>query len=400
MSLISYLLIRFPLYLFSFLSLSKLHRLAFFLAPICYKLIPKYRKRALSNLALAKKLNLTTSQVEKYALESLANLLATAFEYGKLYRVNDISSFCTCINPETTDHLLDQKQGVIFFCGHQSNWELLFLDATNRHAGVCIGKPIKNSYLYNFILKVREKFLGKVIIPKDAYKGCMKALKRGELVGIVGDQGLTDSSFVYDCLGRAAHMTTLPALLSLRSGAPIFVASIIRQNGTYKINYTGPIVTRATDEDAIYDLTLKSLQVLDEKIKEHPEQWMWQHNRWKIPYKPFIPKAYKHDAIGVILSPSLVNLEDELLNLKKTYEGAYFIIFKPKGFDLLVEFNEVIEYLDESECFIKHYGPKMLIDTVGIKGIKKHFKKLSVFEYIHTSSITKLTKQWEMDYAN
>jgi KDO2-lipid IV(A) lauroyltransferase len=389
--------------LLAFLSLFSfkiLYYLAYVLSPLCFYLIPKYRKRALSNLTLAKDLSLTQAQVILIAKQSLFHLLLTALEYGKLYTLKSLHNLACCLNPQATNALLDHSQGVIFFCGHQSNWELLFLDATSRHVGVCIGKPIKNTKLYNFILSIRQKFKGRVIIPKEAYKGCMKALKKGELVGIVGDQGLSESTFTYNCFGRPAHMTTLPALLSLRSGCPIFVATIIRYVGRYEITYTGPLEVDPQDPSAVDKLTLKSLEILDDKIKAHPEQWMWQHNRWKIPYPPFIPKKYRHDAIAVIMPLGQKDFDAELKLLKSVYQGAYLIVFKPHEETLNEPCDELIPYHNLQDCFITHYGPKLLIDKVGIKGIEKHFKKLALFEYIYTPSLHELITIWKQTHAH
>lgn len=399
MQLISYFIIRGFLFFLSFISLKNIQRLASFFSPVCYRLIPKYRKRALSNLALAKELNLSNPQIVDLAKKSLFHLLVTALEYGKLSRTNSIKSFCSCVNPEETNKLLDDKKGVIFFCGHQSNWELLFLDATSRHFGVCIGKPIKNVRLYQFILKIREKFLGTVIVPKEAYKGCMKALKKGELVGVVGDQGMPESSFTYNCLGRNAYMTTLPALLSVRSGAPVYVATIKRLQDRYEITYSGPCVSSPDSPDPISEITFNSLQILDQKIKENPEQWMWQHNRWKIPYKPYIPRKYKHDAICVMLSDKNTDIDEDLQILKEAYKGAYLIIFKPDSMIISQNVDEIITYHDFKDCFVVHYGPKLIIDLVGIPGIESFYKKLSLFQYIKCTRIKQLVDEWKNNYA-
>jgi Kdo2-lipid IVA lauroyltransferase/acyltransferase len=390
---LSFTVLKGAMNLLSLLSLKGLYHLAQMLSPICYRFITKYRKRALSNLKLAKELNLNDKQIEEIAKKSLFHLLLTALEYAKLYRIQSIASFCKCLNSHDTDALLDKHQGVIFFCGHQSNWELLFLDATSRHQGVCIGKPQKNKKLYDLVLSIREKFKGKVIAPKDAYKGCMKALKKGELVGVVGDQGMPESSFIYECLGRKAHMTTLPALLSLRSGCPIYVATIARGYGSYEISYTGPIGKGLEDVNLI---TLESLKVLDESIKKHPEQYMWQHNRWKIPYAPLIPKRLRHDAILCVLPELSHNLIDDLILLKQTYEGAYFIILKPDTLQLSIEFDEIISYKSKKDCFIKHYGPKLLFDYVGIEGLEKHFMKQALFRYVKIDSFKQLSDSWKV----
>lgn len=269
-----------------------------------------------------------------------------------------------------------------------------FLDATTRHDGVCIGKPVKNTYLYRFILSIREKYRGKVIPPKDAYKGCIRGLKQGAFIGIVGDQGLVESSFTYDCLGRAAHMTTLPAILSSRSDCPLYVATIVRKYGFYEISYSGPVTSESKSID---ELTLKSLKILDQKIKKNPEQYMWQHNRWKIAYPSFIPKSYRHDAILVVANKKTTN--EDLESLQEQYKGAYFMLLKPLELDINISFQETYNYSDTKDCFLDHYGPKLLIDLVGIPGLKKHYMKKALFSYIAPQSISEMIKEWKNLYA-
>jgi len=396
-------LIRSFLFIISLLSFKALYRLAYLLTPICYRLIPKYRKRALSNLKLASTLHLNDEQIVKTAKQSLFHLLLTTLEYGKLYRIKTLSSFVSCENPEITDALLDQGQGVIFFCGHQSNWELLFLDATSRHRGLCIGKPIKNRSLYQFILEIRQKFSGQVVVPKEAYKACMKALKRGELVGIVGDQGMPESSFSYSCLGRQASMTTLPALLALRSKCPLVVATIVRYKGHYRISYSPPLYPHENSQTPVENLTKEALKILDEKIALHPEQWMWQHNRWKIAYAPEVPKSYRHDAILLVIPDSNPSFIADIPELKKLYPGAYFIAFVPEKEWINVkplDLDELYPYTKTSQCFITHYGPKMIFDGVGIKGLEKHYKKQALFSYLYAPSLKNLIATWKKTYAH
>jgi KDO2-lipid IV(A) lauroyltransferase len=363
------------------------------ISPILYRLIAKYRKRALSNLALAKELKFSYEEIISISKESLFHLFLTSIEYAKLHRIKKLTPFVKTVNDGFSNHLLDQNKGVVFFCGHQSNWELLFLDATSRHKGVCIGKPIKNKKLYEFILGIRQKFKGKVVEPKDAYKACMKALKKGELVGVVGDQGMPDSGFSSLCFGRKAFSTTLPALLALRSSSPLIVATIERSFGQYTITYSDPVEISSDEKDPIYALTEKSLKILNEAIKKNPAQWMWQHNRWKINYPPYVPKAYRHDAIAIIVPNDSVFIS-ELSEIFETYQGAYFIGFVPSGIKPIKGFDETILYNNTNDCFITHFGPKLIFDGVGIKGLEKHFKKQALFTYCTVSSPKNLIKSW------
>lgn len=396
---LTYYLIRFFSYLLSWLSFKAIYRLARILSPFLYCFIAKYRKRALSNLALAKDLKLTREEIIRLSKESLFHLLLTAFEYGKLHQVKRLSSFVKTINDQYSNQLLDQHKGVVFFCGHQSNWELLFLDATSRHKGVCIGKPIKNKKLYAFILAIRQKFKGKVVEPKDAYKACIKALKKGDLVGVVGDQGMPESGFSCSCFGRKAFSTTLPALLSIRSNCPLIVATIERTFGQYIITYSDPIEISKQTSDPVQAITEESLKILNAAIAKNPAQWMWQHNRWKIDYPPFIPKAFRQDAIAIFV-PDNSSFIEEMETIFEIYKGAYVIGFIPENRGSIHGFDETILYKNTSECFIEHFGPKLVFDGIGIPGLEKHFKKLSTFTYCQVSSFKILIQSWKKAYAN
>ena len=78
--------------------------------------------------------------------------MITCLEYAKFAKEKEISRVVICENPEAAQAILNEGKGIIFFCGHQSNWEVLFLEGTSRMPGVAIGRPIKNQKLYDWVL--------------------------------------------------------------------------------------------------------------------------------------------------------------------------------------------------------------------------------------------------------
>ena len=206
MPLVSYILFRVLTFPLQFMPYKVLHSLGNVLGLAVYYLYPKYRKRSLSNLALATDLHLTPEQIVSTAKKSLQNLAITFLEYPRLSVEKNIQRVATCVNPEPAASIIKSGQGIIFFCGHQTNWELLFLEGTQRMPGVAIGRPIKNHYLYQWIMDLRQKFGGAIIPPKSAYKESFRALKQGKFVGIVGDQGMPDSGFSCPFLGRRRRL--------------------------------------------------------------------------------------------------------------------------------------------------------------------------------------------------
>lgn len=398
---LSFYLIRILTFPFSLLSYRKLHSIGNFVGLLAFYLIPKYRKRSLSNLALAKDLHLTEKQIIKTTKKSFQNLAINILEYPKFAKETDFSKIITCTNPEKALEIYNKGTGIIFFCGHQANWETLFLDGNLRMKGVAIGKPTKNKYLYQWIISIREKTGGRVITPKNALREGLKSLKKGIFLGIVGDQGMPDSNYSYPFFGRKAWNSTAPALLAYKTNSPIMVATVKRKNDIYYIDYSEPIwpdLEKPLDQE-ITRLMDKSLFILQESIKENLDQWLWQHNRWKQQSPKDIRKRFRHDSLSIILpekEDEFKRIYNHLKTLKHIYQNAFLILHIPEkyaeNFDI-IQADEINTYKNIKDVLTKDYRPKIIFNFHGHKKIKKHFKKLSAFEVLTEKNIRKIAKK-------
>ena len=182
---LAYYLIRIVTFPLMYLSFKFIHKVGRFLGYISYFILREYRKRTLSNLALANDLKLSNKEIKKIAIQSFQNLAITVLEYPKLHSKKDLTKIIKCENPDVADKLYSEKKGIIFFCAHQSNWEVLFLDGTSRMQGIAIGRPIKNKKLYKWIINIREKMGGKIITPKNALKEGLRNVKKGIFIEII-----------------------------------------------------------------------------------------------------------------------------------------------------------------------------------------------------------------------
>ncbi|MGH7198042.1 MAG: lysophospholipid acyltransferase family protein, partial [Candidatus Omnitrophota bacterium] len=372
--LLTYALFRFFTFPLQFLPYKILHRLGNALGLLVYYCYPKYRKRALSNLALATDLHLTPSQIVHTAKRSLQNLAITALEYPRLSIEKNIHRLATCENPETASEIIQSGQGVIFFCGHQTNWEILFLEGTKRMPGVAIGRPIKNDYLYRWIIALRQKFGGTIIRPTNAYKEAFRALKQGKFVGIVGDQGMPDSGFCSSFLGRKAWTSPLPALLSSRTGCPIIVATTRRELGKYFIHYSDPILPTENPHEQMQQV----LAVFEATIKERPHEWLWIHNRWKQQLPGRLAKRFRHDAIAFIF-PDDPDALSSLSEIRQLYPREQLTAFIPSP--LTSDANvEVISYHKLEDLLVRDYRFKLVVDFTGNKKLQRHFFNLSALK--------------------
>lgn len=348
-----------------------------------------YRKRALSNLALATDLALSPRDLIRIAKQSFQNLAINCLEYPKFARDPRLSQAIQCENPEVADALYAQGQGIIFFCGHQSNWEALFLDGTRRMKGIAIGKAIKNKSLYNWILSIRERYGGKIISPHNAVREGLRALRKGVFIGIVGDQGMPNSGYSFPFLGRRAWTSTAPALLAYKTNSPIIFAATRRTPSGYRIRYAEPIWPNLQQpaEEEVVRMMDQLLGLLQKSIAERPGEWLWQHNRWKQQTPQNLYKRFRKDCICAVLGKE--NVPEILAALKQIYPADFLFLFAPshlKG-TLLVEADEVTYYEDVQETLVTDYRFKLVFNFSGYGPIEAHYKKLSAFEVLTPESL-------------
>ena len=393
--IISYTLIRALVFPARWMPYSWIHRIGKVVGRAAFYFLSNYRKRTLSNLALAKSLDLNNEQIVETAKQSFGNLAINCLEYAKIAADKKLFQTVQCQNPEVANELHAKGKGIVFFCAHQANWELLFLDGTTRMKGVAIAKESKNKKLYNWIVSIREQYGGKIIPQQSGLKEGLRALKAGAFLGIVGDQGAPGSGYSFPFFGRTAWTSTAPALLAYKTNCPIIFAQIRRIAGKYQIHYSDPIWPdrKRPLEHEIVHMMDKTLTLLQDSIKEQPNQWLWQHNRWKQQTPRNLYKEFRYDAICVILPPDKVQFDEinpHLETLKSLYPTELFHLISKKGNIPSIHGDEIIYYENIDETLIEDYRFKLVFNFTDYKSIKKHYLRLSAF---HVFNIDQLTKR-------
>ena len=399
---ISYLLIRIFIFPFQWMPYPLLRLFGKGLGILGYYFLRDFRKRALSNLALAKDLSLSFTECKKMARRSFTNLAINCLEYGKFYKEKNLDQIVVCENPEEANKIYSQGKGIVFFCGHQSNWEVLFLDGTRRMRGTAIGKAIKNKRLYYWILKIRQRFGGSIITPTNAFRHSLKALKQGIFLGIVGDQGMPDSGYSFPFLGRKAWTSPLPALLSIKTQSPIIVATTKRAKHGYRIHYSDPIWPDLSlpIEKEMKRLMDHSLTLLQESIKRSPAEWLWQHNRWKQQTPRNIYKRFRKDSILIILPQEekpFSNLLKHLPTFRLIYPSDFLFLMVPEKKEkeaFPIEVDEIFLYARKRDLLLKDFRFKLIYNFSRYRHLKKHYLKLSVYNVYSEEDLISFAKNY------
>ncbi len=376
-----YILLRAVSYPLSFLPFSLLQKIGRGLGFLGYHAFTKYRKRALSNLALAKKLNLTQAEREKVAIQAFQNLMMTMMELARLlWRPQDFSALATCEKGEVFEEPKKLGKGVVLLSAHQANWEIGVFDLLPGSTGVTIGRPLANRFLYSWILKMRERNGNQVVPPQNGLQTGIAALNEGKFFALFGDQAKVTSDYHAPFLGSRAWTSQSPAILAYKTGSPLCVIAKKRVGAKHLHTYSSLIwPDRAKPwKEEVKRMMDEALSLVEESIKAAPGEWLWQHRRWKQGMA-LVKKKYRHDFILLVFPVKPVDLRE----LEVIYPRAFFTAMVPDaGIQLPAHWKKIV-YQTEKELFIEDWSFQLVIDFLGVKGLKEHYLSLGAFEVIN-----------------
>ena len=186
------------------------------------------------------------------------------------------------------DHMKEEHgrgKGIIALSGHIGCWEVM--GSWLPTVGIkpyAIAKKLYDHRLEVLLFEAREREGMTVISRGENTRDILRAFKKGHLVGMLVDQDTSVKGVFVDFFGRPAYTPSGPAFLSLRFGVPIVPLFIYRDDNHFHHICVGETVsiepTGVMDRD-ITELTAKAARITEDFIREHPEQWVWFHKRWK-----------------------------------------------------------------------------------------------------------------------
>ncbi|HPJ71113.1 MAG TPA: lysophospholipid acyltransferase family protein [bacterium] len=179
---------------------------------------------------------------------------------------------------------LAEGKGAILVLAHLDAWEYLALGA--RLLGVrtaAIGQDIKNPALDGMVKDTREA-LGLELFPKyEVAQAIIDYLASGGAVAILADQRARTMSVSVPFFGKKTATTAAPAVLALRSGAPLIPVFIESGKGRFLVRIREAVETEAGGgfKEAVLAVTSRINGILEEEIRSRPEHWLWAHRRWR-----------------------------------------------------------------------------------------------------------------------
>ena len=255
------------------------------LALCLWPFLPAKRKK-LAREQVAMCLGTDAKESERIAKESAVRFGPMLFEVLRFPVI--VRRMADYVEIEGAEHLrevLSQGKGAVIATGHTGNWELMG-GALSQAGFPIIGVAMRqrDAAMDRFINEYR-RLVGMHIIYKNDVREMFRMMKEGWVVGLLADQDTNrHDGIVLDFLGRPTNCVPGPATMARSAGIGIIPGYITRKkDGTHKIILHAPIeVPRTKDKRADIRAAQQAVnRVLEQHIREHPEEWFWLHDRWK-----------------------------------------------------------------------------------------------------------------------
>jgi KDO2-lipid IV(A) lauroyltransferase len=282
---VEYALLRLLGFVLLSLDLRAAMRLARFLAGILHRVDRRHREVGEENLRRAYRGALPEPEVRRIVrrvYENLGVTVAEAVHAPRRLRGRAARRAFEYSGLEEAKRVVGDGP-ILFLSAHLGNWEYLVPAA--RAGGVevlTVARPLDNPLLDRWVTRFRES-IGHRSLPKEgALKGLLRTARSGKSIGLLVDQnggrhGRLSSFFGLPCSTQAAGIS-----LARRLGSPFFVATIERRAPGFHRFVVGPPVYVGDDDAAEREALDELNRQLEERVRRHPDHWMWLHRRWRI----------------------------------------------------------------------------------------------------------------------
>jgi len=251
-------------------------------ARVLDRAIPRLRRTAHVNLAFA-----YPDRNEAWRERTIDGIFASigrmicAFAKFPYIDKSNVGDWISYEGFEHYEGAMAKGKGLLFATAHLGNWELsAFTHALMAAPMNVVVRPLDNPII-DGIVEERRSLSGNTLLSKrDFARSILQALKRNKAVGILMDQNTAaDNGAFVPFFGKLACTGTTFAKLAARSGAAVIPGFAVWNavERKYVLKFYPPVeITGDETED-----TARIAASIEAAIREHPDQWLWIHRRWK-----------------------------------------------------------------------------------------------------------------------
>ncbi len=198
-------------------------------------------------------------------------------EFLAIHRVGDPE--VTVTGRPCLQQAAEARRGVILLGAHVGNWEVGAVLVRRMGLPIAVVALPHQQAGVNAVFTAQRRRCGVEVIAlgRAAMRQSLSWLRQGALVGMLGDRNFSDRGIAVTFCNGMRLLPRGPAVLSLRSGAPVVPTFLIRE-GLWKFRccFEPPIWPGAhgrTDR-AVASLTQAYAAALERVVQRLPEQWL------------------------------------------------------------------------------------------------------------------------------
>jgi 23S rRNA (cytidine1920-2'-O)/16S rRNA (cytidine1409-2'-O)-methyltransferase len=269
------------------LSLRQLQGLGRLLGRVAYAVA--VRQRRLSHVQLQMALpEVPAAERERIARHCFQHQGMTALETAAMPRLRAGGApWLSLEGPGLLTAAHARGRGVVLITGHVANWETIpialerlrirALAVVSTNADPRIGRLLGDLRRTEW-MEIAER--GSASSPRQL----LTCLRRGDALVLATDVDIEAQGVFVDFFGVPANTPRAAASLALKLDAPVLTYFDIRHpDGTHTIRFREVPVDAAIRQaaDPVRALTQAIADQTEAHIRAYPEQWAWNHRRWK-----------------------------------------------------------------------------------------------------------------------
>lgn len=268
-----------------------LHAIGAFLGWLVYALSPSYRRRLCAN---AQRAGVTPAQRRRSVAET-GKMVMESLRLWLRPPGQPIADAVRWEGESLIDEALAGGRGLVFLTPHMGSFEITAQAYAQRYGAQAPITVMYRPARYRMLRELEEAARARPALATApasiaGVRQMMRALKRGEAVGLLPDQVPPQGMGVWaDFFGAPAYTMTLAARLAQQAGAPIVLAWCERLAGGqgYHLRLSRmaePLPLQAADTQALQQAQAAAInRAMQQLILQCPEQYLWGYHRYKNP---------------------------------------------------------------------------------------------------------------------
>jgi len=258
------------------------YSVAKFFSVLHFYISKKDRQAVFYNLSVITENKKVVKEQAKQVFINFSYYLVDFFRNRKL-NSDFINKYVKISGAENVDRALAQGKGAIALGAHIGNYEMA--GAITSFLGyplTVVALPHKDKRLNSFF-DSRRQASGMEVIPTGvAVKGCIRALRKQRLVGLLGDRDFSNKGLKVKMLSKYAYVPRGIAFFVLKTGAPIVPIFLTREKNRkfYRLVFGEPIINKENSPVSEKSIINSYIRVLEKYIKKYPGQWYMFRKYW------------------------------------------------------------------------------------------------------------------------